>query len=40
MVLRKRNNNQKEGDAKTVLNQRNPKYASMVHATDYNVIES
>ncbi len=27
----------KEGDAKTVLNQRNPKYASMVHATDNNV---
>ena len=27
----------KEGDAKTVLNHRNPKYASMVHATDNNV---
>ena len=27
----------KEGDAITLLNQRNAKYASMVHATDYNV---
>ena len=27
----------KEGDAITVLNHRNPKYASMVHATDNNV---
>ena len=27
----------KEGDAITLLNQRNAKYASMVHSTDYNV---
>ncbi len=27
----------KEGDAITLLNQRNPKYASMVHSTDHNI---